>query len=110
MISIMRTALKMAALFIVNFSVSSGDDFFGDEFNEEFDAMEDSDRFHDKLEDGFKNWEERQVSMLETKVSHCFAGVLKLVGRRCWTSTSRSRSSWFTAPWSSVTLISSSRK
>ena len=47
---------------ILNVSVSSGDDFFGDEFNEEFDAMEDSDRFHDKLEDGFKNWEERQVS------------------------------------------------
>ena len=43
-----------------HFSVSSGDDFFGDDFNEEFDAMEDSDHFHDKLEDGFKNWEERQ--------------------------------------------------
>ena len=43
-------------------SVSSGDDFFGDEFNDEFDAMEESDRFHDKLEDGFKNWEERHAS------------------------------------------------
>lgn len=39
--------------------VSSGDDFFGDDFNEEFDEMEKSDQFHDKLEDGFKNWEER---------------------------------------------------
>ena len=47
---------------ILDVSVSSGDDFFGDEFNEEFDAMEDSDRFHDKLEDGFKNWEERHAS------------------------------------------------
>ena len=40
-------------------SVSSGDDFFGDDFNDEFDQMEKSDQFHDKLEDGFKNWEER---------------------------------------------------
>lgn len=46
-------------LALITGTVSSGDDFFGDEFNEEFDAMEDSDRFHDKLEDGFKNWEER---------------------------------------------------
>ena len=72
---------------ILNVSVSSGDDFFGDEFNEEFDAMEDSDRFHDKLEDGFKNWEERQVSTKKMKGLSCFAGVLKLVDRRCWTPT-----------------------
>lgn len=75
----------MMAELILNVSVSSGDDFFGDEFNEEFDAMEDSDRFHDKLEDGFKNWEERQVSTKKMKGLSCFAGVLKLVGRRCWT-------------------------
>ena len=47
-------------LMSLHVSVDSGDDFFGDDFNEEFDAMEDSDQFHDKLEDGFKNWEERQ--------------------------------------------------
>ena len=75
----------MMAELILNVSVSSGDDFFGDEFNEEFDAMEDSDRFHDKLEDGFKNWEERQVSTKKMKGLSCFAGGLKLVGRRCWT-------------------------
>lgn len=40
-------------------SVSSGDDFFGEDFNDEFDEMEKSDKFHNKLEDGFKNWEER---------------------------------------------------
>jgi len=40
-------------------AVSSGDDFFDDEFNNEFDKMEKNDQFHNKLEDGFKNWEER---------------------------------------------------
>ena len=44
---------------IKSLSVSSGDDFFGDDFNEEFDKLEKNDNFHDKLEDGFKNWEER---------------------------------------------------
>jgi len=40
-------------------TVSSGDDFFDDEFNNEFEKMEKNDQFHNKLEDGFKNWEER---------------------------------------------------
>lgn len=40
-------------------TVSSGDDFFDDDFNQEFDNMEKEDEFHDKLEDGFKNWEVR---------------------------------------------------
>ena len=43
----------------VNLSVTSGDDFFDDEFNRDFEKMEKEDRFHNKLEDGFKNWEER---------------------------------------------------
>ena len=38
----------------VNLLVSSGDDFFDDEFNNEFDKMEKEDQFHGKLEDGFK--------------------------------------------------------
>ena len=44
--------------------MSSGDDFFDDEFNNEFDKMEREDKFHNKLEDGFKNWEERYPSFL----------------------------------------------
>jgi len=40
-------------------TVTSGDDFFDDEFNRDFEKMEKEDRFHNKLEDGFKNWEER---------------------------------------------------
>ena len=36
----------------VNLLVSSGDDFFDDEFNNEFDKMEKEDHFHGKLEDG----------------------------------------------------------
>ena len=42
-----------------NLLVSSGDDFFDDDFNNEFDQMDKTDKFHNKLEDGFKNWEER---------------------------------------------------
>ena len=48
--------------------MSSGDDFFDDEFNNEFDKMEKEDRFHNKLEDGFKNWEERHVSLSDQKI------------------------------------------
>jgi len=47
------------ALCLCSGQVSSGDDFFGEDFNDEFDEMEKSDKFHNKLEDGFKNWEER---------------------------------------------------
>jgi len=60
--TMMREKL-LASLFLIMSSslqtVSSGDDFFDDEFNNEFDKMEKEDRFHNKLEDGFKNWEER---------------------------------------------------
>lgn len=52
----------------LSFAVSSGDDFFDDEFNNEFDKMEKEDRFHNKLEDGFKNWEERHVSLSDQKI------------------------------------------
>ena len=47
----------------VNLLVTSGDDFFDDEFNNEFDKMDKEDKFHNKLEDGFKNWEERYPSI-----------------------------------------------
>jgi len=50
--------LLLLSLVVIG-SVSSGDDFFGDDFNDEFDSLEKDDKFHDKLEDGFKNWEER---------------------------------------------------
>eukprot|EP00092_Neocalanus_flemingeri_P008139 GFUD01008779.1.p1 GENE.GFUD01008779.1~~GFUD01008779.1.p1 ORF type:complete len:296 (-),score=89.30 GFUD01008779.1:1195-2082(-) len=57
-----REKLLYSLLLIVASSlrtVSSGDDFFDDEFNNEFEKMDKNDQFHNQLEDGFKNWEER---------------------------------------------------
>jgi len=58
----MRRERLLGSVLLISLSwntVSSGDDFFDDEFNNEFDKMEREDKFHNKLEDGFKNWEER---------------------------------------------------
>ena len=35
------------------------DDFFDDSFHEDMDELTKGDEFSDKLEDGFRNWEER---------------------------------------------------
>ena len=83
-------------------AVSSGDDFFDDEFNNEFDKMEKEDKFHNKLEDGFKNWEERYVTftfnsmdfarsyprkICKTVVIQLFSGVWRMVENKCWQIT-----------------------
>jgi len=53
-------ATLLLGLWASSSSVCSGDDdFLGEDFNDEVDQMQKNDEFHDKLEDGFKNWEER---------------------------------------------------
>ena len=47
---------------IVNYNcflVCAGDEFFDDDFNNEFDKMEKSGQFRNRLVGGFRNWEER---------------------------------------------------
>ena len=63
----------------VNLLVSSDDDFFDDEFNNEFDKMEKEDQFHNKLEDWFKNWEERYLVFLIQFVQFEFYALRKLL-------------------------------
>ena len=63
----------------VDLLVSSGDDFFNEEFNNEFEKMKKEDIFHNKLENGFKNWEERFVVFLIRFVQLKFYALRKLL-------------------------------
>ena len=63
----------------VDLLVSSGDDFFNEEFNNEFDKMKKEDQFHNKLEDGFKNWEERYLVFIIQYVQFKFNALKKLL-------------------------------
>ena len=46
-------------LFLILVLSNETDDFFDDSFHEDMDELSKGDEFSDKLEDGFRNWEER---------------------------------------------------
>jgi hypothetical protein len=58
-----RTSPRSGYSTLLNFLCCTGlagdDTFFDEDFNKDFTELESGNKFYNKIEDGFKNWEER---------------------------------------------------
>lgn len=57
------TALTALLVFVTRQGLAGNDEFFDEDFNKDFNNLESGNKFYNKIEDGFRNWEERCLAI-----------------------------------------------